>query len=413
MGKLFAALLILAALMAPPAHAWGPYAHQQIHLAAMELIRDTELGQWLERNRRTGKRLSMTPDIDWKVFGAGPSDPELRRLKQQAHGDETPTHFFDADIFSALPRGGRMRARELPQHPDYADAYPDLRNALIRNSPHLRDKDWSDPTPKMVASMGSGPWRAVQMYDLAVLALSRQDHEKAMIYLSALGHYIADMAVPLHTTVHFDGVTHEHGLHLAFEMKMIEAKAALVDSHKDTRTELWRDFSATHDDVLSWAARGEESPVSRETLVGEILTLIEHGYRYIAPLNKAYEETMNRRWFYHSEATTMKRLGEARMKLSNGWELSVMDGANERMGAASRLLSRVWLSVMSEARKLNPTLPAPLAKVAFDEGRVIRAFVPPRYIPVSELDHADELPPKRRGIVPACTQALARLFGAR
>jgi hypothetical protein len=303
-------------------------------------------------------------------------------LKEEAHRDEGPTHFFDADVFSPNPNAGVVRAADLPSHDEYADAFPALRATLLRNwTKVFRDQKMPELTLGYLARFGTAPWRAAEMYDRSVEALAKGDAETALIYLSAMGHYIADMAVPLHTTVRHDtGGNTGHGLHLAFEMKMIEALVAEKGQYKDEKTQLWGDFSATWKPVASWAERGDLSPVGRGELVQEILTLVEQGSHYVGPMNKAYAKVMAGRWFFHGEAHTLARLREAPLEFPNDVKMSVMEAANERMGSASRLLARAWLGVEREARLKNPAMKPPVAHVRFDEARTIRAYRYPRYL---------------------------------
>src|SRR5580704_17177908 len=138
-------LLLCFACFARGARAWGPYAHQQIHLAAMDLIAPTPLGRWLRDNQEAVKRLSMTPDMDWQKFNWPPADRELAALKASADPLEWSTHFFDAEAFVTRENQGRF-----PDGDSYEAAYPALVEAARRNSAFLSRRyprgNWSHPS---------------------------------------------------------------------------------------------------------------------------------------------------------------------------------------------------------------------------------------------------------------------------
>jgi hypothetical protein len=70
---------------------------------------------------------------------------------------------------------------------------------------------------------GDSPWNIERVFAKLVEAMRVKD-TLAIVQLSAdLGHYVADLHVPLHTTLNYDGqFTGNRGIHGRFEAMMIE-----------------------------------------------------------------------------------------------------------------------------------------------------------------------------------------------
>jgi hypothetical protein len=58
---------LLVALSAGKVWAWGSYGHQQINSEAINQLRSTKVGACLAKHRDLLVRLSITPDLDWKM----------------------------------------------------------------------------------------------------------------------------------------------------------------------------------------------------------------------------------------------------------------------------------------------------------------------------------------------------------
>ena len=178
-SRLLAGLIGFALVVsASVAHAWGYMAHQMINRAAVGVL-PPEMREVVRVHVEALAAHAADPDL-WK------DDP-----------DERPRHYIDLELgdaggppFAALPR-------------DYAGAV----RALGADS---------------VKKMGTLPWR-IESYFGTLVNSMRNPNDSTLVIMAALGHYVADAYMPLHTTVNYDGqLTGNRGIHFRFEWWMLE-----------------------------------------------------------------------------------------------------------------------------------------------------------------------------------------------
>jgi hypothetical protein len=188
------------------ARAWGHTGHALIGALGAALA-DSGSAFW-GANAAGVATLANVPDDQWKV---GPTA-----------GAEGPTHWLHADAYT------HTIAIELPaSFDDYA--------ATV--STYGEDS---------VVANGTAPWRAQQLFDLAVIALQDGDLGKALEMAGTMAHYVGDVSQPLHVTSDYDGPAGSHdGIHAFFESENIDdadpdaltaqvrAKAAALVAQKD------------------------------------------------------------------------------------------------------------------------------------------------------------------------------------
>ncbi len=401
--------------MAPAAQAWGPYAHQQIHRLALRLTTNSQFQAWLLKNELSGLRMSMTPDIDWKVFGAVPSDPSAASWQRMANQVEAATHFFDSDIFSrGVGADGRPDFSHLYGVTDYADARAILATTVANNRRFLENSaasrklvDWNQPLVPQMASLGTGPWRILQLTESAVRSLEAGQQTKALLYLSALGHYLADMAVPEHTSVYFDGNSSKaKGVHLGFEMKMLDWLAGQSGAVKDPQTELYPHFAATEADVK---ARLETTASFRgkEDILRAVLDLVAEGYPLLEPLSRAFEKAKESS---ESGDPIWSKFLQSRLALPRGEELTVHKAALKRMADATQIIAATWNYVFEEATRRRNGAPVLDGEVPFDRNRAIFEYAYPHYLnkPV-RVTHPNVVPFRRTRAAGSCGSLLSKI----
>ena len=86
------------------------------------------------------------------------------------------------------------------------------------------------PTPfeSVVVTNGTGPWRIMQLYRMAVDAFKSGDNKAALEYAGAMSHYIGDLSQPLHVSENYDGQkTGNTGIHSWFETQNITDEMAI------------------------------------------------------------------------------------------------------------------------------------------------------------------------------------------
>ena len=221
--RLFSCVLTaLLLLPADPAFAWGPDGHRIVNRLAAENL-PASLPEFL-RNRAAVEEIEyLGPEPDrWR----SPNEAELNAA-------QAPEHYIDlelADMVGPLPRRrydfvAALYAAGLT-HPDLAR---DLR-------------------PEHV---GLQPWVTNEVYQRLQAALREYREQTArhedtkpveaavIFYAGWLGHYVGDGAMPLHTTVDYNGWTEKDnpnqyvtspGIHSQFESAFVHRNIKAADA---------------------------------------------------------------------------------------------------------------------------------------------------------------------------------------
>jgi hypothetical protein len=412
--------------VASQAFGWGSYGHEQINSAAIDALKGTSLGKCLETNRPLITRLAITPDYDWKMVGTAPTDPALLAKKKTNDHYEHPLHFFEADAFITPEKVSETTVAALPSDAHYSKVVDAYRKALLTNistvlriDPSKSLRDPSHPTTHEVTEHGTAPWRILQLYDLGVAELKKGNIELALFYLGAMGHYVGDMSQPFHASLNFDGQYYDPtagGIHHTFEEAILEEAAKKTGSKMDHTTKLWSTFSATRPGVLASAkAKMAGAAVDRATLLPQTFKLIGSGFSTITPLLAAfsYAKTGELGGYPKEEpgllnasrVTTLSPQGvraalhtrspstpiaavraflalDYLEPLKAAPSETVLQLANDRMGASSALLAQLWLSATHDALATNPDLSkiAGCAQYAFTDEAAINQYPKPSYL---------------------------------
>jgi len=169
----------------PELGAWGFFAHRRINRLAVFSLPPEMIG-------------FFKSNIDFITENA--INPDRRRY---AVLGEAEKHFLDADAY------GDSAVYTLPRYWNQAlEIY----------------------TEEELRTHGIGPWNAYHTKIQLTEAFKRKD-AKAILRLSAdLGHYIADINVPLHTTKNYNGqLTNQYGIHAFWESRVPELLSADFD----------------------------------------------------------------------------------------------------------------------------------------------------------------------------------------
>lgn len=123
------------------------------------------------------------------------SDADIRKGWDNT---EAPKHYIDIDGYQEFLSTGRI-----PQTLDSV--------ILIHGSAFVYDQ-------------GILPWATMIAYDSLRSCFARHDWDKAVLFASDLGHYVADGHMPLHITSNYNGqLTGNDGIHSRYESTMINA----------------------------------------------------------------------------------------------------------------------------------------------------------------------------------------------
>jgi hypothetical protein len=167
-------LLLAASVMLM---SWGSNGHSKINNKAA-LSFNTEMVQF----------------YDWvDALTSHASDADARKDWDPSEG---PRHYIDIDLYEEFNTGG-----SIPQ---------DIDSAIALHS------------YAFVYDAGVLPWATINAYDSLRECIRRLDWDKAVLFASDLGHYVADGHMPLHITQNYDGqFSGNSGIHSRYESTMI------------------------------------------------------------------------------------------------------------------------------------------------------------------------------------------------
>ncbi len=175
---LYALIPLTFGLLAAPARAWWPQGHSLITAGAVRAL-PADVPAFFERN------------IDITASCAQDPDAFKSRDLPQVTDAEAPDHFFDWENL-----GGR--------------ALPPTRGAFIKLCAQLK----IDPQHVGYVPYSVAEWTQRLTVAFAEYRKSPNDaaiQAKTSVYAGILSHYAADLCMPLHVTVDFDGRANADG----------------------------------------------------------------------------------------------------------------------------------------------------------------------------------------------------------
>ena len=199
------------------AEAWGNRGHATVCEAALFLVKEKGLRQYLQQKPNVMGHLCNIPDTYWKGLGS-----KVSKLGN-------PTHFTDVEILG-------IPVEKIPlDYKTLVAEYTGKKNAFKEGT------IYSIPT-----EFGSNWWRADQFFRRAVDAgkkmkaakipavLNPEHNDETEFNKSAyemildfglMGHFVGDNGQPLHSTADYDGYSAGHGgLHSYFEDGVVAAE---------------------------------------------------------------------------------------------------------------------------------------------------------------------------------------------
>lgn len=185
--------------------AWGERGHDIVtRVAARTLIATNSKAfskPFQQREFMLG-HLSNVPDIIWK------SD----NVSEAIRTNNRPTHYINLDLLAARVKTVRDIPVEFEQF---------IKLAELKGQKHPE-------------SLGSAPWRVLQLYRLMQTSFKEAGASKrkeefiahinsALLYAGLMSHYVGDLANPHHTTEDHDGqMSGNGGLHAYFESYIVD-----------------------------------------------------------------------------------------------------------------------------------------------------------------------------------------------
>jgi hypothetical protein len=201
---------------------WGFFGHKKVNNYSVFLLPPEMLGFYKQ-------------NIDFITEHS--VDPDKRRY---AIAEEGPRHYIDIDHYGAYPY-----------------------DSLPRN--------WNEAVAKYTADTlgahGIGPWWTLTMLHRLTDAFKEKNKTRILKLSAEIGHYIADLHVPLHTSGNHNGQkTGQHGIHGFWESRLPELLAdkqwdffiGKADYLKNPGQFLWArvlESAAAADTVLTFEAQ--------------------------------------------------------------------------------------------------------------------------------------------------------------
>lgn len=217
-----------------------------------------------------------------------------------------PSRFYKANIVylseHAVDPDKRRYAdtAEAPRHYLDVEGYEENIDSIPRK--------WDDAVKKYglkkLNENGVLPWHIQRSYYKLVNAFKQKDSLKILIYSAALGHYLADAHVPLHTTKNHNGqLSNQYGIHAFWESRLPELFAnqynyivGRANYLEDPLKEAWKIVSHTHllvDSVLTLEARLHANfPRYLKYSFSKRNNLLQR--QYAESYSKAYHDVMNK-----------------------------------------------------------------------------------------------------------------------
>ena len=180
-----ALLFAIIFLCANNSYAWGEKGHKLINKKAMDYLPD-----------------EMKDFRVWgNYLGDHAADADKRKGTDKTEG---PKHFIDIDFYPEFLLGKMIQDKD----------------SLIGL--------YGEET---VEKMGYLPWATVDTYKNLVKAFKEGNRDRALIFASDLGHYVADGHQPMHTVMNYNGqLTKQKGVHARYEVRMVDRYLSEIEN---------------------------------------------------------------------------------------------------------------------------------------------------------------------------------------
>ena len=253
--------------------AWGYDGHRRINYIASRQL-NGPFGQFLKQNSEPLKWYSVTPDYNKSID------------KEEFH-----RHFIDADYYDEYP------FEDIPE--DYS----------ILISKYGKDK---------VRQYGIAPWTIKDTSERIIKLLKEKRIEQAIYHMGILGHYIADLHMPLHNVLNYNGqFTGNEGVHFRWEDRLVDEyideiiPVGEIEDIKDTwhfTMSIVRESFLVHNQIL------EADTKARRLLTKEQAEKLK-SYDILS-FEKPYLDVL----FSETEDLLKDRLGRAVIRTASLWQ---------------------------------------------------------------------------------------------
>jgi len=247
-------------------YGWGFFAHKWIMQLAVDAL-PLEMRPFFQDHKDFLAEHSIDPDL-WREI-----DP-----------DEFVKHYIDIDLYGSYP------FNELPR--SFSEAI----------------KVFSEDSVK---SRGIAPWIVIERFEALVAAMKKNKKYAILANAAALGHYLSDLHVPLHTVENYDGqLTGNDGIHARFERSMIEKHSDKIEPKVQEARMIQEPLSFVFQVVLD-----------SYLLVEKILNADTHSKKAGSEnvSHDSYDDEYYSSLFAHSKLIAEKRIAASAHALASFW----------------------------------------------------------------------------------------------
>lgn len=323
-------LVIAFLLMSSQAYSWGGRGHNVICMAAVHLVQNPELKEFMKTRPHVMGHLCNIPDIYWKSL-----TPEDRKL-----GD--PTHYINPEKLG-------LKISEVPT--DYKKIEADYTGKPSK----------FDATKTLFSvpdEVGSSWWRADQFSRLATEYAKQAKEAKApqdfkeeqnndlpynkavyqmMVSMGLMGHFIGDMGQPFHNTSDHDGYAANHGgIHSYYEEAVVAAFGGDLEARIVKQAQSWKSqkFITQANVIENSRALCEISSseikdvLKADKVVKPSSVVIDKGMS----IRKAAERKSPNETFKSFEPLIVRQMARSALLLAHSWDEAYKAGGQPELG---------------------------------------------------------------------------------
>lgn len=185
-------LWILSLVLINLVWGWGYDVHKRINYKAAQIL-EGPLGAFTQHH---ADALAMYAPVADYI--------------KNTYTDEFHRHFIDADLYAEYP---------------FTELFTDY-ETLVDLYGEEKIKKW-----------GSAPWAIEKSANILIKMFKQQRWDEAVFYMGYLGHYVADLHMPLHTCANYNGqLTGNDGIHFRWESRMVDELIPEFDAKGDVIT---------------------------------------------------------------------------------------------------------------------------------------------------------------------------------
>lgn len=187
------------------AFAWGKRGHETVGSLAAQLLAEKQKGaEFLKNHTFDMGYYNNVPDIVWK------SDPETYKK-------EFFQHFVDMEEFESVKEWNSNKT-------DFFKKYPNIKETAGRSFWRIQGLyDQLETISKKLSADQNTEALSDKQKSEEKIKKQHLDQSKWLLYAGVMGHYVADLAMPLHVTNNYDGQkTNQKGIHKWFEETLVD-----------------------------------------------------------------------------------------------------------------------------------------------------------------------------------------------